>query len=81
MIVNGWTVTAEWTANSGQPFTVLTGTDNYFDGQASNRPSIAPGKFAHLINNGHSRVAMEKEWFDTTAYCVTTAPVVLGWVP
>jgi hypothetical protein len=70
-IVNGWTVTAVWTANSGQPFTVLTGTDNYFDGQASNRPSIAPGKFASLINNGHSRVAMEKEWFDTTAYCVT----------
>jgi len=70
-IVNGWTVTAIWTANSGQPFTVLTGTDNYFDGQASNRPSIAPGKFAHLIDNGHSRVAMENEWFDKTAYCVT----------
>jgi len=70
-IVNGWTVTAVWTANSGQPFTVLTGTDNYFDGQASNRPSIAPGKFPHLIDNGRSRVAMEKEWFDTTAYCVT----------
>ena len=70
-IVNGWTVSAVWTANSGQPFTVTTGTDNYFDGQASNRPSIAPGHFASLINNGHSRVAMEKEWFDTTAYCVT----------
>jgi len=70
-IVNGWTVTAVWTANSGQPFTVTTGTDNYFDGQASNRPSIAPGKFAHLISNGGSRVAMEKQWFDTTAYCVT----------
>jgi outer membrane receptor protein involved in Fe transport len=70
-IVNGWTVTAIWTANSGQPFTVLTGTDNYFDGQASNRPSILPGHIPHLINNGNSRVAMEKEWFDTSAYCVT----------
>jgi outer membrane receptor protein involved in Fe transport len=70
-IVNGWTVTAVWTANSGQPFTVLTGTDNYFDGQGSNRPSITPGKFPSLINNGRSRVAMEKQWFDTTAYCVT----------
>jgi hypothetical protein len=67
--LNGWTVTAIWTANSGQPFTVLTGTDNYFDGQGSNRPSIVPGKFAHLIDNGRSRVAMEKEWFDTSAYC------------
>jgi outer membrane receptor protein involved in Fe transport len=67
--LNGWTVTAIWTANSGQPFTVTTGTDNYFDGQGSNRPSIIPGKSAHLINNGHSRVAMEKEWFDTSVYC------------
>ena len=70
-IVNGWTVTAIWTANSGQPFTVLTGTDNYFDGQASNRPSIVPGKTPTVLNNGHSRVAMEKQWFDTTAYCMT----------
>ncbi len=70
-IVNGWTATAVWTANSGQPFTVLTGVDNYFDGQASNRPSIVPGKFAHVLNNGSSRVAMEKQWFDTTAYCAT----------
>jgi outer membrane receptor protein involved in Fe transport len=69
--LNGWTITGVWTANSGQPFTVLTGTDNYFDGQASNRPSIVPGKFAHLINNGGSRVAMENQWFDTSAYCVT----------
>ena len=69
--LNGWTITGVWTANSGQPFTVLTGTDNYFDGQASNRPSIVPGKFPHLINNGGSRVAMENQWFDTSAYCVT----------
>jgi outer membrane receptor protein involved in Fe transport len=67
--LNGWTVSGIWTANSGQPFTVLTGVDNYFDGQGSNRPSITPGKFAHLVNNGSSRVAMENQWFDTTAYC------------
>jgi outer membrane receptor protein involved in Fe transport len=67
--VNGWTVTGIWTANSGQPFTVTTGVDNYFDGDGNNRPSIAPGHFAHLIDNGRSRVAMENEWFDTTAYC------------
>ena len=68
-VVNGWTVTGIWTANSGQPFTVTTGVDNYFDGDANNRPSIAPGHVAHLIDNGHSRVAMENEWFDTSAYC------------
>jgi hypothetical protein len=56
--LNGWTISGIWTANSGQPFTVTTGVDNYFDGQV-----------AHLIDNGHSRVAMENQWFDTSAYC------------
>jgi outer membrane receptor protein involved in Fe transport len=67
--LNGWTVTGVWSANSGQPFTLTTGVDNYFDGQGSNRPSVVPGKFPHLIDNGRSRVAMENEWFDTSAYC------------
>ncbi|ADV83498.1 TonB-dependent receptor domain-containing protein [Terriglobus saanensis] len=67
--LNGWTVSGIWTANSGQPFTVTTGNDNYFSGNGNNRPSIAPGKFAHLIDNGRSRVAMMNQWFDTTAYC------------
>jgi len=67
--LNGWTVTGIWTANSGQPFTVTTGVDNYFSGLGNNRPSVAPGKTPHLLDNGHSRVAMEAHWFDTTAYC------------
>ncbi len=73
--LNGWTVTGIWTANSGQPFTVTTGTDVNGDGQTNDRPSIAPGKFAQVLNNGHSRVAMENQWFDTTAYCATGAVV------
>jgi hypothetical protein len=66
---NGWTVTGIWTANSGQPFTVTTGVDNYFSGLGNNRPSIAPGKFPRVLDNGHSRVAMMAKWFDTSAYC------------
>jgi len=68
--LNGWTVTGIWTANSGQPFTVTTGTDINGDGQNNDRPSVAPGKFASLLDHGHSRVAAENEWFDTSAYCV-----------
>ena len=67
--LNGWTVTGIWTANSGQPFTVTTGNDNYFSGTGNNRPSVAPGKTPHVLNNGHSRAAMMAQWFDTTAYC------------
>ena len=66
---NGWTVTAIWTANSGQPFTVTTGVDNYFSGNGNNRPSIIPGKTARVLDNGGSRVAAQNQWFDTSAYC------------
>lgn len=66
--LNGWTVSGIWTANSGQPFTVTTGNDNYFSGLGNNRPSVAPGKTPHTIPSG-SRTAEMKQWFDTTAYC------------
>ena len=66
--LNGWTITGIWTANSGQPFTVTTGIDNYFSGNGNNRPSIVPGKIPHTIPN-RSRVAEMAQWFDTSAYC------------
>jgi hypothetical protein len=66
--LNGWSIAGIWTANSGQPFTVTTGSDNYFGG-GTQRPSIAAGKTAHVLDNGHSRQAMRAKWFDTTAYC------------
>jgi outer membrane receptor protein involved in Fe transport len=66
--LNGWTVSGIWTANSGQPFTVTTGADNYFSGLGNNRPSIVPGKTPHTLPNS-SRVAEMKQWFDTSAYC------------
>ena len=69
--LNGWTVTMIGTANSGAPFTVTTGTDNYFSGLGNNRPSLIPGKFEHRVPNNGSRVAAENQWFDTSAYCVT----------
>jgi len=66
--LNGWTVTGIWTANSGQPFTVTTGNDNYFSGLGNNRPSIVPGKTPHTIPNS-SRTAEMKQWFDKSSYC------------
>ena len=68
-LLNGWTITGVITTNSGQPFTVTTGTDVNLDGQTNDRPSIAPGGYAHTLNP-KSRVAAENQWFDTTAYCV-----------
>jgi len=68
--LNGWTVTGIITTNSGQPFTVTTGTDVNGDGQTNDRPSVAFGKVPHILGGKRSRVAAEQEWFDTTAYCV-----------
>jgi hypothetical protein len=76
-ITNGWVLTATITANSGQPFTVTTGVDNYFDGQGNNRPSYVPGSNPRTLKT-KSRVANENKWFDTSAYCIagtTTAGV------
>lgn len=66
--LNGWSLSGIWTANSGQPFTVTTGNDNYFSGLGNNRPSIIPGKTPRTLNPG-SRVAAMKQWFDTSIYC------------
>jgi len=67
--LNGWTVTAIITANSGQPFTVTTGVDNYFNGQGNNRPSIVPGMKPRILKSS-SRTAEMGKWFDTSAYCI-----------
>jgi hypothetical protein len=66
--LNGRTLSGIWTANSGQPFTVTTGVDNYFSGLGNNRPSIVRGKIPHTLPS-RSRVAEMKQWFDTSAYC------------
>jgi outer membrane receptor protein involved in Fe transport len=70
-VLNGWTVTGIITTNSGQPFTVTTGTDVNGDGQTNDRPSVAPNSAGpHLLGPKRSRVVAETQWFDTTAYCV-----------
>jgi outer membrane receptor protein involved in Fe transport len=68
--LDGWTLSSIITMNSGQPFTVTTGTDVNGDGQTNDRPSVAPGKIPHILGGKRSRVDGEKEWFDTSAYCV-----------
>jgi hypothetical protein len=69
-VLNGWTLTSSIVMNSGQPFTVTTGVDNYFNGQGNNRPSIVPGVTPKTLRTS-SRVAEENEWFNTSAYCAT----------
>jgi outer membrane receptor protein involved in Fe transport len=67
--LNGWTISAVGTANSGQPFTVTTGTDVNGDGQTNDRPSIVPGQTPHTLRN-RSRTIEMTDWFNKAAYCV-----------
>jgi hypothetical protein len=67
--LNGWSISATATMRSGTPFSITSGTDDNLDGDNNDRPNIAPGKRAHLIDDGGSRSLEKKEWFDTTAYC------------
>jgi len=68
--LNGWTISAIVTLQSGAPFNVTTGTDTNADGNNNDRPNVAPGKIARVLDNGSSRVAMMNQWFDTNAFCV-----------
>jgi hypothetical protein len=75
--LNGWTVSGIWTANSGRPFTVTTGVDNYLSDLGNNRPSVIPGKSPHTVTN-RSRVVEMKQWFDTSAIAhLESMPVAL----
>jgi hypothetical protein len=67
---NGWTVSAIITLQSGAPFNVTTGSDTNADGNNNDRPNVIAGKIARVVDNGHSRVAMMNQWFDTSAFCV-----------
>ncbi len=68
-LLNGWSISANISMRSGKPFAITSGNDDNLDGDNNDRPNIVPGKFAHVINNGNSRVLEKKQWFDTTAYC------------
>ena len=80
-VLNGWSVSTIVTLQSGRPFTVTTGTDVNGDGQTNDRPNIAPGQFAGLVNNGGSRTSMMKQWFNTAAYCVPNTTNCQGTGP
>ncbi|WP_263410326.1 TonB-dependent receptor [Terriglobus tenax] len=68
--LNGWTMSAIVTLQSGAPFNVTTGSDTNADGNNNDRPNVLPGKVARVVDNGSSRVAMMNQWFDTSAFCV-----------
>jgi hypothetical protein len=67
--LNGWTLTAIATFNSGAPFNITTGSDNNGDGNSSDRPNIISGQKLKVIDPGRSRAQNMDKWFNTAAVC------------
>ena len=81
-ILDGWSVATTISMRSGKPFNITSGNDDNLDGDNNDRPNILPGKSAHVLDTGRSRVAERAEWFDTSAYCrIGTAGCSAGGGP
>jgi hypothetical protein len=81
-ILNGWSVSSTISMHSGKPFNITSGNDDNRDGDNNDRPNVLPGKVAHVLDTGRSRLAQRTEWFDTSAYCrVGTAGCAAGGGP
>jgi hypothetical protein len=78
-ILNGWTLTAIQTVQSGLPITFFQGQDVALDGTYSTQHAqLEPGTTTDTIQRSHAnRNAMVSEFFDTTAF-VPVDQVPLG---
>lgn len=66
-LANGWTVSPIVTLYSGLPVNIVTGADNNFTSDGSNRPNLVPGQKVFLDPH-RNRAAAAAEWFNTAAF-------------
>jgi hypothetical protein len=64
-VIDGWSLSAITTLESGTPFSVTTGKDNNLDGNTTDRANIA-GAAALDPHRGQALVSLE--WFNTAAF-------------
>jgi hypothetical protein len=77
--LNGWTVSAIVTFQSGQPLAIITGTDDNKDGNVNDRPNLAAGR---LLSTGIApRSAAPYKWFDPAAFCTSGSTGCTGVGP
>jgi hypothetical protein len=66
-VLSGWTATAIWTWQSGQPFSILSGVDNSLTGNGLDLADLVPGVSPHL-DPDRPRQEVVKEYFNTAAF-------------
>ena len=79
-VVNGWTVSPIWVMQSGQPFSVTTGSDKNLDSANANRPDFdAVHPVSAFLDPHRTRAQVAAEWFNTAAF-VANGPGVAGGI-
>lgn len=64
-LLNGWTVSAIVTLQSGAPLTITSGLDRNFDGLTNDRADINGDP---KLENGRDRDVSIEQWFNTTVF-------------
>jgi outer membrane receptor protein involved in Fe transport len=80
MALNGWSISAIATFESGQPLAIITGTDDNKDGDTNDRPNLVAGRGLPATNFS-PRSVLPYKYFDTSAFCTTNTTTCLGTGP
>ncbi len=68
-VINGWQLSGIVTLQSGLPFSVVTGADSNFDGNANDRANVTGNPF---LDPNRARSAVTAAWFNTAAFSLPT---------
>jgi hypothetical protein len=79
MALNGWTVSAIVTFQSGLPLAIITGTDDNRDGTVNDRPNLTTGRLP--ATNIAARSAAPYKWFDSAGFCASGTTGCAGTGP
>ncbi|HEY3458202.1 MAG TPA: hypothetical protein VGK64_26715 [Bryobacteraceae bacterium] len=74
-ILGGWKLDGLMTAQNGQPFTIVSGTDSNVDGVSTDRPNLVGNPF---FDGNRSRAATIAQYFNTDAFASLPAGQLYG---
>jgi hypothetical protein len=77
-LLNGWTISAIASFQSGAPFNITTGSDKNADSYNNDRPNLVPGK-SPFLDPHRSRSTAATAWFNTAAF-TPNGPGVAGGI-
>jgi hypothetical protein len=66
-VLNGWTISSVASLQSGNPFTVTTGSDKNLDGYNNDRPNLVAG-VSPFLDPHRSRTDAALAWFNKAAF-------------